>query len=180
MALLCAAGLAFGVATPPSVAEDSIGLERRVKAAYLYKFAAYVEWPSPAVSTPDAPFTIAIVGDDELATDVERVCIDRTINGHRIVVRRLDPGASIDGAQIVFIGRNQADRLEHILATAPIAPCLVVTETDGALTRGSIINFVLVDAHVRFEISQAAAGVRGLNLSSRLLAVAVSVVPAVP
>lgn len=175
---LCLAACVLQTALPARAVDDPTALERRVKAAYLYKFAGYVEWPPAVLSNPELPFVVAVIGDDELATEVEHVCIDRTIHGHRIVVRRLDAPDSIEGAQIAFVGRAQSEHLERILATAPSAPCLIVTEVDGGLKRGSIVNFVFVEARVRFEISQAAAETRGLNLSSRLLGVAVNVVPA--
>jgi hypothetical protein len=179
LALLWVTGRALSPVGTAAASDEATAVERRVKAAYLYKFAGYVDWPASALK-PDAPFVIAIVGDEELGAEVERICIDRAIHGHRTVVRREASAASLDGVLIAFIGLSQTEQLGRIRDSHPATPCLLVTEAPGALRQGSIINFVLVADRVRFEISQAAAEARGLTLSSRLLAVASSVIPGVP
>lgn len=142
-----------------------------VKAAFLYKFAGYVEWPYSATS-PDAPITIGVAGADPFAAELTEVTRGRTVAGRPINVRRVGADDSFDGLQVLFIG-NQARAAERgLLASARNLPILTVTESAGAFAEGSIINFTQNNDRVRFEISLHAAEQSMLKLNSRLLAVA--------
>jgi hypothetical protein len=145
-----------------------------VKAAFLYKFAGYVEWPAFATAA-DAPITIGVAGADPFAAELAEITRDRTVAGRPIEVRRVGANDSFEGLHILFIG-NQARAGERgLLATARSRPILTVTESAGAIADGSIINFTQVEDRVRFEISLYAAEQSMLKLNSRLLAVADSV-----
>lgn len=150
-------------------AEEDSTLEQRVKAAFLYQFAGYVEWPPHTFPQPSAPITIAVMGADAVAAELSQVVTGRTIGGRPVTAKRVKPGESLAGVHILFVGRAESGRLGQL---APPKAMLTVTETDGALTQGSMINFVLVDRRVRFEIALDSAEKSGLKLSSRLLAVA--------
>ena len=144
---------------------------RRVQAAYLYRFAGYVEWPNSALPQPDSPLHIGIWGDDALADDLTRLVAQRTVNGRRIKVRKLKDGDPLAGLHILYIGSERGVRIAEAVSTLPPRGTLVVTNRPSALRYGSAINFVLVNGQVRFEASPEAAGDRGITLSSRLLAV---------
>jgi hypothetical protein len=147
-------------------------LEQRVKAAFLYKFAAYVDWPATSFSRPDAPFTIAVAGAEPVAAELAQAVAGRTVNDRPVAVRRLKPGESLDGVHILFVGKGENARLAQLVQNARPRSVLTVTESEGALAQGSVINFVLDDRRVRFEISLDSAEKSRLRLSSRLLAVA--------
>ena len=156
--------------------EDSI-LEQRVKAAFLYQFAGYVEWPPNAFAQPTTPITIAVMGADTVAGELDQVVTGRTIGGRSVTVKRVKPGESLAGVHILFVGRAESARLGQLGAPKAM---LTVSEADGALTHGSMINFVLVERRVRFEIALDSAEKSGLKLSSRLLAVAQQVQKGTP
>ena len=159
--------------------ESERALERRVKAAFLYRFTEFVNWPDSAYSRPDSPFVIVVVGADALADEVRQITAGRTVSGRSVEVRRASEGDSIPLAQMVFLAETDRARQAASIRAAP-RNALVVTEIDGALAQGSVINFVIVDGRVRFEISLEAAEKRGLRMSSRLLAVAQAVRTAPP
>ena len=146
-------------------------LERRVKAALLYRFINYVEWPESAFAAPNAPFTIAIAGADALASELADFAAGRTVLNRPLHVRRLRSPESARDAHLVFIGKDDADQIGSILRAVP-QNALVVTEWPNALAQGSVINFLLVESQVRFEVSLDTAQKRGIRLSSRLLSVA--------
>jgi hypothetical protein len=147
--------------------------ERRIKAAFLYKFAGYLEWPEGTFPRPDTPITIAVLGDDQLAEDMTPLVAGRTVDGRPLVVRRQNDDDLPADTHILFIGRAETARLRSKeLQTQPI---LVVTESESALSQGSTINFVTKGARVRFEVSLESAEKRRLKLSSRLLGVAQAV-----
>jgi hypothetical protein len=166
-------GTGLAASTPEDVAR---ALERRIKAALLYRFINYVEWPDSAFATPGAPFTIAITGAEAVAAELSEFAVGRTVLNRPLAVRRLRGVESVRDVHIVFVGRDEAAQLGAILRAAP-QNALVVTEWDNALQQGSVINFVIVDAQVRFEISLETAQRRNIRLSSRLLSVAHSVRP---
>lgn len=147
-------------------------LEQRVKAAFLYKFAAYVDWPATAFARPDTPFTIAVAGAEPLAVELSQAVAGRSVNDRPVAVRRVKPGESLDGVHILFIAKSESARLAQLMKTAQTRSILTVTESEGALAQGSVINFVVTERRVRFEISLDSAEKSKLRLSSRLLAVA--------
>jgi hypothetical protein len=158
--------------------------ERTIKAAFLFKFAEYVDWPAAPVQPVDSPFGVApidpadspfvfgVLGSGALADDLLRMTADRTVNQRPIRVRRLTPGEVIDDLQVLFIAADERGRLDELLSSARGRPILTVTESEGALGNGSMINFTVTGERVRFEVSLDAAQASSLRLSSRLLAVA--------
>lgn len=145
--------------------------ERRVKAAYLYRFASYVDWPEALLPRPDSPLVIGIWGNDDLAEDLATLVARRTVGERRVEVRRPRDAAALAGMHILFIGQARAARLGEALGSLGPHSVLLVTESPGALKQGSVINFLMDDGQIRFEISLEAAEKRGLKLSSRLIAV---------
>ena len=152
--------------------DDAQAVEHQVKAAFLYKFAGYVKWPESADARPDAPFTIGVIGADAIAAELVEAVAGRKLEDRNIAVKRLKAGEPLAGIQILFVGRSEAARLNQLLQAAQPRSILVVTESEGALAQGSVINFVMADRRVRFEISLDSAEKSRLKLSSRLLAVA--------
>lgn len=146
--------------------------ESQIKAAYLYKFAAYVEWPPAVFVQADAPLTVGIIGADEIAEELRLLIKDRSVNGRVIHVKSLKIDDSVDEIQILFIGQRESGHLKNLLKSVQTRPILTVTEATNALDAGSIINFLSVDERIRFEVSVMQAERNGLKVSARLLAVA--------
>ena len=145
-------------------------LEHEVKAAFLYKFPAFVEWP--AKPAPDVPFVIAVVGAPDVAAELRGITRGQEHDGHRIEVREVADGQAVTGAQVVFVGRAAAARLPSIAKATANLPVLIVGETPNALEQGCLINFVLSEDRVRFDVELDQAEARGLRINARLLAAA--------
>lgn len=173
-ALLWTACCAAGVALADS------GTERAVKAASIYRFLGYVEWPPATFSRQDAPLVIGVASADELADELIRITSGRTVDGKTIQVRKIRPGDPLAGMHVLFVGRLPAEAQTQLLHNAWSRSILTITDTDGALAWGSMINFRLVDGRVRFEVSLGAAEKGGLKISSRMLQVALAVRTEVP
>ena len=146
--------------------------EPAVKAAFLYKFAGYVEWPTPP--RPEAPFVIGTLAADDVAAELARILPGRAISGRPAVVRTLREGQSLEGIHILFIGRRAADAAAAVRAGQRLG---ALTVTEGGLDAGGVINFVVEENRVAFEVSLEAAERSGHRISSRMLAVARRVVP---
>ena len=174
--LIAAAAALGGAALCPGAGawaqEDPVQLELKVKAAFLYKFLGYIDWPAASFAKPDMPFTIAVLGADALAAELAQAVTGRTVNDRPVAVRRLKPGESLDGIHVLFVGRAENARLAQLAQAAQARSILTVTESEGALAQGSVINFVVTERRVRFEIALDSAEKSRLKLSSRLLAVA--------
>jgi hypothetical protein len=166
LALSCAAG-----AQP---------LEHEVKAAFLFKFPSFVEWPKAALGEAPGPLVIGVAGADDAAAALEQMSAGRGAQGRPLQVKRLQEGESAAGLHMLFLGRGMAPRLRELARGAPGQPLLIVCEWDGALDQGAAINFLRTEGRVRFEVAVDAAERRGLRISSRMLAVAVNVRGAKP
>jgi hypothetical protein len=144
-----------------------------VKAAYLFRFAQYVEWPE--ASPADAPFVIGVSGADEVATHLERLLPGMTVNDRPVTVRRVTRVQDLDGVHILFVGASSFGRTRALRTRAMEKPILIVTEVEDGFEGGAIINFVEVNRNLRFEISLNAADRSKLKINSALLSVAARV-----
>lgn len=154
-------------------AQEAVYSADNVKAAFLYHFSTYVNWPASAVS--DDVFTIAVIGSDDVADELEEFLPGHTIHGRPMEVRRLRSLANLGDHEVLYIGPAENRRLAEHLKDVASRPMLVVTDVPDGLRSGAMINFRIVDDRVRFEISLRAAQRAGLELSSRLLSAAMSV-----
>ena len=147
--------------------------EDAVKAAFLYRFTGYVDWPSQALADPQ--FTIAVLHADGVATKLGRLLQNRLVQNRPARVRSIKNVRELNGAQMLYIGTAHRDDLRHVIAAMAGHPVLIVTNEEGGLDAGSTVNFLLIDQRVRFEISLDAAQNSGLKIASELLAVAIRV-----
>lgn len=146
--------------------------EYQIKAAYLYKFASYVEWPASAFAQTNTPFTIGVIGAYDVGVALNELKVGHSINNRNIEIKFMDRGESLSGVHMLFVGQRESAQLKSVLDPAQVHPVLIVTESENALTSGSIINFLVVEERVRFEVSVRHAERNGLKISARLLAVA--------
>jgi hypothetical protein len=173
--VLAALLLALGGAAAAQTDDLDSPLARRVKAAFIYQFLGYVEWPSHAFADSASPLVIGVLGNERVVDEMKEVIGERMAQGRSVVVRRLREGDALTGTHVVYVTRAESARVPALATASRGTGTLLVTEADNALGLGSAINFRLVDGRVRFDIGLAAAERAGLRISSRLLAVAQSV-----
>ena len=149
-------------------AQPSQPSEYEVKAAFLYNFARFVEWPEEDQAGPT--FTICIVGEDPFGEAFESI-EGRQVRGRTLVVDRR-PELGGQACDMLFISSSERRRMGAILAALEARPILTVSEVDGFGSQGGMINFVLEQREVRFEISIEAVERAGLEMSAKLLRVA--------
>jgi hypothetical protein len=160
----------------PAFGQADRNAEAQIKAAFLYKFGGFVEWPARAFERADSAFTIGVLGADAVAAELEQVVTNRTVQGRPIAVRRLKRGQSLAGLHMLFVGSPESARIADLLGAAKGQPLLVVSESEDALSHGSMINFVAVEDKVRFDVALPSAERGQLKISARLLAVARKVI----
>ncbi len=147
--------------------------EASVKAVYLYRFPGYVEWPEKVRSLPR--FTIAVLSNDGVADALARLLPSHPIGNRPAELRIAHSARDLLDAQVAYIGSDYQGDLQQLIAKLAGKPVLVVTDQEAALGFGSMVNFLVIDRRVRFEVAPFAAARSGLKIGSQLLAVAVRV-----
>jgi hypothetical protein len=154
----------------PAVAgSDQSDVETRVKAAFIYNFARFVEWPAKSGS---GPVRIGVLGHGELASPLEEVVRGKSANGRPIEVASVANPADAERFEILLIERSESKHLKDILQALAGKPVLTVCDGGVCQRDGGIVAFQIVDESVRFQINQEAAQAAGLKISSQLLKVA--------
>ncbi|MEX0615841.1 MAG: YfiR family protein [Methylophaga sp.] len=149
-----------------------LSLEDRVKAAFLYKFCHYIEWPETAFSSANAPVIIAVVGADAIAHELEKVTVGHDIKGRSIKVKSYTPDRLPQQAHLLFISRAASTQHPDWLKTYSSKPVMLVTDSPNGLDLGSGINFLVDGDRVRFDISLTTIKAQQLRIGSPLLSVA--------
>jgi hypothetical protein len=160
--------LALAAARPGPAATGPA--EYEVKAAFLYNFARFVEWPDAPEG--DGPFVITVLGRDPFGSVLDDTLRGKTIDDKRIVVRRASRPDEVGQSRIVFICDSEKDRLPAILKSLEGTPVLTVGEMSEFAERGGVIRFKLEQGRIRLEINAAAAERSRLRISSQLLKLA--------
>lgn len=158
-------------------AEPDPALEHRVKAAFLYNFAKFVDWPTNAFASADAPFVIGVFGDESIAQALEQTVKGKSIGNRAIQTRRIPDATRINPCQILFVAQSKTQQVAQVLAAVGSAHVLLVGESPGFVAAGGAIGFTKDEGRVRFEANTAAAERASLKISSKLLRLAISVVP---
>jgi len=146
--------------------------EYEVKAAFLYSFAKFIEWPPDAVPGNEDVFVITILGEDPFGAILDDVLRDKMVGARRVVVRRVPRGEDVGPSQIVFISDSESHRLPGLLKRFQGAAVLTVGETDHFAERGGVVGLRTEKNRVRLDINLAVAERARLKISSELLKLA--------
>jgi hypothetical protein len=152
--------------------DSSVSSEYLVKAGFIYNFANLVQWPQTAFAQPDSPIVIGIFGEDRFGAIIDRVLEGKKVNGRGFVVRRLKAVTDLKDCHIVFVSSSELVHLAEAIQVVKGVPTLTIGEVPGFAKLGGIINLVIEDNKVRFEVNVDAAKGADLTISSRLLALA--------
>ncbi len=149
-----------------------------VKAAFLYNFIKFVEWPEKSFPEKDSPFIIGVLGTDPfsdpdaLVNYLDQATSGKTVHDRKIVIRRSRRINNLRNCHLIFISASEKSGIKETLATLNQPGVLTIGETDGFCQQGGIINFFMAAGKVRFEINTTASEKNGLKISSKLLNVA--------
>ena len=168
--------LCLSLALLPAVdgsAQEQPPLEYQVKAAFLFNFAKFVEWPPAAFADAKSPIVIGILGDNPFGEDLAKTVRDKTVNNRPITIKKeFRSLADATNCHILFISTSEKQRLPEIFKGLRGASVLTVGETDRFTETGGMINFVTGGNKIRFQINVEAAKSAGLKVSSKLLSLA--------
>jgi hypothetical protein len=155
-------------------AAQATPIEYAVKATYLCKFAPFVEWPATAFASRSSPFNLCVLGDDPFGRTLDQAVSGQRVGDHPILVRRLDRMEGAETCHILYAGGSPRLPAAEAVRRVRGAPVLTVTDESRGGS-GGIIQFVLREGRVRFEIDAAAATASQIVISSKLLSLALSV-----
>jgi hypothetical protein len=156
----------------PGRAQDAQPTEYQIKAALVFNFAKFVEWPAAAFADVASPIVIGILGDNPFNDELARIVRDKTINNRPLVVREFHSASEATNCHVLFISNSEKKRLPEILQSLQGSSALTVGETDRFTEIGGMINFFAEGKKIRFQINPGAARNAGLKVSSRLLSIA--------
>jgi len=160
----------------PRLASAEAASEAQVKAAFLFRFTHYVRWPASAAPVDNV--TIAILGDDPVASELLKLAQSRKAKGDQLHVQRISSVTEGFDAHVLYVSANYRGDLRETLKAVAERPVLTVTDAPNALDLGAVVNFMIADRRVRFEVSVLSAQRAGIHVSPELLSVAARVISA--
>ena len=163
------------VAVPCLRAQSPKPTDYDVKAAYLYNFGHFVEWPANVASAQNGAFTVCVLGQDPFGPALDTTLAGETIAGKRVAAKRISTPQESGNCQILFLSSAEEARLNTIIKALNKQAVLTVSDMPEFSQHGGMIQFVLEGKRVRFEVNLAAVQHAGLTLSSELLKVATTV-----
>lgn len=143
--------------------------EYQIKAAFLFNFARFVEWPAGTFPDADTPLTIGVLGEDPFGAILDRTIEGESVRDRRLVVLRSHDVEDLKRCHLLFVSRSEQARLGVILRELSTSPVLTVSEIEDFTGRGGIVAFYLDRKRVRFAVNPTSARRCGLKLSSQLL-----------
>jgi hypothetical protein len=153
---------------------DGSELEYRVKSAFLYNFTKFIEWPSETQKKSD--FVMCVAGNPELHTKLVETIGDKKNAGLPIKFSRILHPGEAQQCQLLFLGFVEPERLSDWLGALSDQAVLTVSDDSGFIAMGGMIQFVIVDGKIRFDINQSAANRLSIKMSSKLLGLARNVI----
>lgn len=152
-------------------------IEYELKAAFLFRFSEFVEWPVNAFPTPQSSIRICVLGTDPFGDALDRTLQGARVDGRSVVAARIQGVEQATGCHILFISRSEASQASGIISRLRGTPALTVADSGNFLQLGGTINFVTERGRVRFDINLGGAQNAQLQLSSKLLRLARVVLP---
>jgi hypothetical protein len=152
--------------------EDRVAYAYEIKAAYLFNFAKFVEWPPSPSRNAAEPFRIGVLGEDPFKDTLDRLLRGKLIDRRPFEIRRSRKVEDLKGSHILFISASEKDRVKEILGSISSLPILTVAEMEGFTGSGGAVKFYRQEASIRIEINTDAVARARLKASAKLLQVA--------
>ncbi len=166
------AAVLAGASVTSALSAQAVG-EYDLKAAFVYNFARFIEWPARAFKEPGDPIKVCILGENPFGHALDNALHGKLAGSRTFVVEQISDVRRANGCHILFVSASESKRVRAILeAVTSGCGVLTVGDLDGFAEQGGVVNFTLERGKIRFEINVAAAGQQGLRVSSKLLGVA--------
>jgi YfiR/HmsC-like len=157
----------LGILFPSATAAEGTG-EGDVKAAFVFNFIKFVEWPPSAFRSPEDPIVLSVLGNDPTVASLASLD-GKKASGRRLVVRKVPVLSALEQCHVLFVGASEKEALAPVLGAAQRWPILTVADFEGFAGRGGTIGFIRQDNRVGFEINEESAKKAGLKVNAKLL-----------
>jgi hypothetical protein len=145
-----------------------VSREYQLKAAFVYNFTKFIEWPAQSFSSAEAPIVIGVLGDGAFGPQLGELVKDRSVNGRGIVVTRVENAEQARAAHVLFVSADELGLFNEMRPLIQDSPVLTIGESRSFALRHGVINFVMEDNIPRFEIYMGSARRAGLRISAQL------------
>jgi hypothetical protein len=152
--------------------EAQSATEYQVKAAYLFNFIKFVEWPDASPADTPSKWTIGVVGNSPIGEELSKLMENKNILGRELQVKTFQGTDNLRACNILFISESEKKHLPSILAGLRGSSVMTVADMEHFIDAGGMVQFVVEDARVRISIDVGATGRARLKVSSKLLALA--------
>ena len=170
--LACLVLVLLSVLCRPAAAQDAQVSESDLKAAFLFNFTKFIEWPAEAFPREDAPVNVGVYGDEAFTATLRALLADKKAHGRAFNVKRLVNPADAKTCQILYFREGETRKMGAVYDAIKKLPILTVGESDDFLDQGGMFNFFFEDKQLRFEVNPATAENAKLTVSSKLLRLA--------
>jgi hypothetical protein len=167
--LICAT---LALSSRAQTVDSTDSSEYLIKAGFTYNFAKLMDWPANTFPRPDSPIVIGILGSDPFGSTLETVLAGKKVNERSFVVKHLKWGTDIKGCNILYVSNSEGAHLDELFRLLKGLPVLTIGQMPGFARHGGIVNFVIENDKVRFEVNVEAAKQADISISSRLLTLA--------
>ena len=165
---LCLAAGALAFAPEQIRAQSDVSKEYQIKAAFLFHFTQFVEWPAETFTNADAQFRIGVLGENPFGGALDEIVKGETIGNHKIIVQYSRRAEDLKNCQIVFVSKTEEKRLPRILKDLNVKNLLTVGECDGFDQRGGALNFYLKTARCILKSIPPPPNTKDLKIGSQL------------
>lgn len=172
MAVVCAI---LSVASPRAVQAGALA-EYEIKAAFIYNFTKFVQWPPTAFAQPEAPLILCVIGEDAFGPALDTID-HKLAQGHELRVRRHVRLEDARSCHLLFVAQSERARLAAVLRAVSGASVLTISDIDRFAEAGGVIGLYEVDSNVHFSINRDRARSAMLQINSQLLKLAKIVEP---
>ena len=157
------------IGVPDTVGQPAPSKEYQVKAAFLYSFSRFVDWPAEAFPEANTPFVIGVLGENPFGGYLAELVQGEKITNRPVVIQHFQRVEDIKSCHILFLGKSEATRMEQIIAELKKLSVLTVSEEDAARARPEMITLIMTNNKIRFKLNLEAARAAGLKISSKLI-----------
>jgi hypothetical protein len=142
--------------------------EYQVKAAFIYNFTKYIQWPKPSASATSRPFVIGVIGKDPFGPVLDDVMSGQNVQQRAVVVKRFRRVDDVVNCDVLFVGSSERNNLQRIFDVLRRTPVLTISDMDQFAEQGGMINLTTEDKRIRFEMNVQAIDRAGLKAGSQL------------
>jgi len=143
--------------------------EYKIKAACLFRFMQFIEWPKSTFADESAPLIVAVLGKDPFGDLLDDAMKNKRVGGRDVVVKRFSTSKEVEACHLVFVSSSESGTLKEALEALKPHHAATVGETEDFLKAGGIFRFFVAEGKVQFEVSKEAAKESGIEIRSQLL-----------